>query len=105
MGDPTPQQLSVAVQALRDDAATWGEALDKLTAARHAGMPLGLQAFHFSFVGDKAGLTRVYAELQDKITRLLGEGSHELDALSQALITAANEYERTDNEAYRSLYH
>jgi hypothetical protein len=68
-------------------------------------MLLGLQAVHSSFVGDKAGLTRVYADLQDKIIRLLGEGSTELDALSQALITAANEYERTDNEAYRSLHH
>jgi len=105
MGDPTAQQVSVAVQALRTDAGTWAEASDKLTGARTAGMPLGLQKFHFSFVGDKAGLTQVYAEIQDKIIRLLGEGAAELDALSAALATAANEYERSDNDAYRRQHH
>jgi hypothetical protein len=105
MGDPTAQQVSVAVQALRTDAHTWDEASDTLTGARNAGLPLGLQEFHFSFVGDKAGMTRVYAEIQDKITRLLGEGVAEFEALSQALTAAANEYERSDNEAYRRLHH
>jgi hypothetical protein len=105
MGDPTPQQVSVAVQALRTDAGTWIDASEKLIAARSAGLTVGLQQFHFSFVGDKAGLTRVYAEIQEKITRLLGEGAGELEDLSQALTVAANEYERSDNEAYRRLHH
>jgi len=105
MADPTPQQVSAAVQALRTDAHTWDEASATLAGARTAALPLGLQEFHFSFIGDKAGMTRVYAEIHDKITRLLGEGATELEALSQALTAAANDYERSDNEAYRRLHH
>jgi hypothetical protein len=105
MGDPTPEQVTVAVQAMRTDAATWRDAAGKLTGAQHAGLPLALQEFHFSFIGDKAGLTHVYAQLKDKITRLLGEGATELEALSQALTTAANQYEQSDNDAYRRHHH
>ncbi|GAA2635272.1 hypothetical protein [Paractinoplanes durhamensis] len=105
MADPTPQEVSVAVQALRTDARTWGETADELAAARDAAIPLGLQKFHFSFVGDKAGLTEVYAGIQEKIIQLLGEGSTQLEALSAALTGAANDYERSDNDAYRRAHH
>jgi hypothetical protein len=105
MGDPTPDQVAVAVQAMRTDAATWHAAAGTLTAAQHAGQPLDLHEFQFSFVDDKAGLTHVYAQLKDKITRLLGEGATELDALAQALTTAANRYEQSDNAAYRRSHH
>ena len=104
MGDPTPGQLAVAIQSLRDDATVWSDASHDLAAARAAGMFLNLHEFHFSYIGDQVGLTRVYAELKEKITRLLDEGAMELKGLSQAIRTAADEYESDDERTYRRIH-
>jgi hypothetical protein len=83
----------------------WTQAGDTLDSARSGAQPLDLQEFHFSFIGDKVGMTRVYAELKEKLVRLLGQGSAQLHGLGKALTTAANEYEQEDLNSYHSLHH
>ena len=103
MGDPTQDQVNVAIQALRTDAGTWTRAAGQLRDAQNAASPLNLTEFDFSFAGDKTGITRVYGQLKDKMTRLLGEGAAEFDGLSKALTDAANGYEKDDQDNYHRL--
>jgi hypothetical protein len=105
MGDPTRQQLKVAIEAVHTDAKMWKKAGDQLGTARSAADPLDLQEFHFSYIGDKVGMTRAYAELKAKLIRLLGEGSTQLHQLSTALDAAANQYQAEEDNNYHEIHH
>lgn len=96
---PSDQQIKAAIEALRADASTWNAASDDLREAARVGARLELSPLHFSYIGDKIGLTEVYQQLQDKLVRLLGEGADNLTALAGALRTAADGYEQDEHDA------
>lgn len=98
MPPPSGEQITVALEAMRSDAAVWDNAADGLTEAARVAARLDLSALHFSYLGDVVGLTGVYRELQDKLCRLLTEGAHNLSGLAQALRSAANGYEEEEQE-------
>jgi hypothetical protein len=57
---PNDQQIKAAIEALRADASTWSVASDDLREAARVGARLELSPLHFSYIGDKIGLTEVY---------------------------------------------
>lgn len=100
---PTDQQVKAAIAALRTDAATWDEASQTLRTAAAAAARLELSSLHFSYIGAQVGLTEVYQQLQDRLTRLLDEGSTNLASLAAALRTAADGYQRDEDNAVHRM--
>jgi hypothetical protein len=98
MTSPTPQQISAATAALRADAASWARAAAQMSAAGAAGARLDLSALHFSYLGDKVGLTDAYQALQSRLVRLCGEAAQTFDQLAASLRKAADGYD--DDEAH-----
>jgi hypothetical protein len=54
---------------------------------------------HFSYIGDQVGLTEIYHKLQDRLCRLLTEGSDNFQSLTTALRSAADNYEQDEANA------
>ncbi len=100
---PNDQQVRAAIDALRTDAGTWDAASDELREAARVGARLDLSALHFSYLGDKLGLTQVYQQLQDRLCRLLTQGADNLTALSTALRSAADGYEQDERNAVHRM--
>ncbi|MGB3438423.1 MAG: hypothetical protein WBA97_06675 [Actinophytocola sp.] len=93
---PTPDQYNVALAALRDDATQWTGCADALAAAKSTADGLDLEALHFSYLADKCGLTRLYAEFQSKFVGLLGEGETMSRGVADALESAAQTYQQEE---------
>lgn len=100
---PTGQQIKVAIEALRKDASTWDAASDDLREAARVGARLDLSPLHFSYIGDKLGLTEVYQQLQQRVCRLLTEGVDNFTAMAAALRSAADGYEQDERDAVHRL--
>lgn len=90
---PTPDQYSVALAALRDDATQWQGCSDELKAAKATADSLDLEALHFSYIADKLGVTQIYTDFQNKMVRLLGEGEAMSAGVASALLKSAQTYQ------------
>jgi hypothetical protein len=103
MPPPGSEKLKVSVDALRRDAGVWDASADILRDAAAVGARLDLAALHFSYIGDQVGLVDLYQQLQDRLVRLLGEGSTAFEALAAGLRTAADGYEQDEINNVHSL--
>jgi len=93
---PNEQQVKAAIGALRQDASKWDAGAAELRDAAGAAGQLALSALHFSYLGDKLGLTETYQQLQMRLYRLLNEGAENLNDLAGALRAAADGYEQDE---------
>lgn len=93
---PSQETITVAIAALRDDSRRWRDGAVELAAAKDAASRLWLGQFEFSTPASWTGLTEVYQELQQRLTRLLEDGSVALDSLGTTLLGAADAYEDED---------
>jgi len=84
-------RVSVALSALRADAAQWARAADDLRAALATASARRLDPTAFSFAG--AQLAASYASLTARLTELLHQGCDTLDAVAAALRASADAYE------------
>jgi hypothetical protein len=100
---PPTETIVAAVQTLRDDAHTWRASGAELDGAARAAAALGLDAYHFSYLGDQVGLAGVYQRLHAKMGRLLGEAAVNCVAVAGALEAAAAGYERDERDAIHQL--
>lgn len=100
---PTPQQLEVALNALTDDAGIWNNVSKDLGAAKQAASDLDLTALHFSYIGDKLGMTELYRKIQEKMVRLLGEGEQHDAEVASALIAVRTTYEQEEQEGVHRM--
>ncbi|MFG1928987.1 hypothetical protein [Cryptosporangium sp. NPDC048952] len=100
---PTPDEVRVALAAMRGDASTWDEMSDALAGAARVVDRLDLSSVQFSYVGDLVGLPEVYGEIQRRIAALLRQGSDEFDALGAALRQAADGYEEDDRSSAHQM--
>ena len=103
MTGPSQGQIDVAIQALRDDAQKWRAAAGELEIAARIAGEMDFQAFHFSYIGDKIGVTEAYRLLQEKLIDLLNYGAVNFRSVGQALTMAANGYEEEDRNAVHRL--
>jgi hypothetical protein len=95
--------VDVAIQALRDDAQKWRAAAGELEIAARVAGEMDFQAFHFSYIGDKIGVTDAYRMLQDKMIDLLNGGAANFRNVAQALNTSADGYQEDDRNAVHRL--
>jgi hypothetical protein len=100
---PSHEQVDVAIQALRDDAQKWRAAAGELEAAARVAGQMDLQAFHFSYIGDKIGVTQAYQLLQDKLIDLLNGGATNFRSVAEALKVSADGYQQDERDAVHRL--
>lgn len=93
---PTPEQYKAALDALRDDATQWEACANDLVAAKTTADDLDLQALHFSYVADKLGVTQLYTDFQNRMTRVLGEGDVMCRGVAESLRKAAQTYQEEE---------
>ncbi|MEV4713294.1 hypothetical protein [Micromonospora sp. NPDC049374] len=96
MPPPGEQKLRVSIEVLRQDAAVWDDSGDIMRRAAQVAARLDLAALHFSYIGDKVGLVELYRQLQDRMIRLLSEGSETCETIATSLRSAADGYERDE---------
>ncbi|MEV0156724.1 hypothetical protein AB0H57_23760 [Micromonospora sp. NPDC050686] len=103
MPPPGPEKLKTSIEALRRDATVWDDSGDIMRNAAEVAARLDLAALHFSYIGDKVGLVDLYRQLQDRLIRLLGEGSETCETVAVSLRRAADGYERDEADAVHRL--
>jgi hypothetical protein len=100
---PSQDKIDVAIQTLRDDAQKWRAAAGELELAARTAGEMDFQAFHFSYIGDKIGITESYRLLQDKMIELLNGGAANFRNVAQALTISADGYQEDDRNAVHRL--
>jgi hypothetical protein len=88
---PTPHEVYVALQALRDDADDWADAAEGMRAAARRARDAALPPATFSFAGQ--GVAAAYEALRVRTADLLAAGSRNFDDIAVALLASAASYE------------
>ena len=107
MTQPSSQQISAALDAMRSDARMWKEMAGEMRAAAGVADRLDLTKLHFSKLGDMLGMVDLYRDVQDRMVRLMQQGADNFDATAAALTTAANGYEKDEQNAvhrFKGIY-
>jgi hypothetical protein len=95
---PTSQQIAAALDAMRKDAAVWQDMAGQMRDAAGVADRLDLSKLHFSKLGDMLGMVDLYRDVQDRMVRLIQQGAANFDATAAALTTAANGYEKDEQD-------
>ena len=102
MTQPTSQQISAALDAMRQDANMWKDMAGQMRDAAGVADRLDLTKLHFSKLGEMLGMVDLYRDAQDRMVRLMQQGADNFDATATALTTAANGYEQDEqNNVHR----
>lgn len=96
--------LTVALKAMRDDAAMWKDVAETLADAASSADRLTLTEQDLSFASVGTGVIDSYLAIQAKAARLLREGDGELGRLSDRLYEIADAYERNDEQAAKRFH-
>jgi hypothetical protein len=93
---------------MREDAKMWRHMAAELSEAAHAVSPLGLNAWHFSDLGEwMFGLTELYGSLQTRMITLMTQGAANFETVANALLTAAAGYEEDERRGvhqFKNIY-
>jgi HD superfamily phosphodiesterase len=89
--NPTPEQISTGLQALRDEATSWVGLADTMTAGAGKARAVGLPPAAFSFAGQ--AVAAAYEALRVKTADLLDAGAANFDDIAAALRASAAAYE------------
>jgi hypothetical protein len=101
--NPTPQQISTGLQALRDEATTWVGLADTMTESARRARAAGLPPAAFSFAGQ--AVAAAYEALRAKTADLLDAGAANFDDIAAALRATAAAYEADEAAHAHSLNH
>jgi hypothetical protein len=102
-GTPTPEQITVAVEALESDAALWRRAAGELRTAAAAAAGQVLDPATFSFAG--GAVAAAYEALRGRTAALLVEGADNVDAIAAALRISAAAYAADEAAGAHRLHH
>ena len=89
-GAPTPDQITVAVEALESDAALWSRTASELRDAAATAAGQVLEPSAFSFAG--GAVAGAYEALRGRTAALLADGADNADAIAAALRASAAAY-------------
>lgn len=88
---PTPQQITVSLEALRADADRWAAAAGTLNTAAGRADTQKVDAAAFSFAGRAAAIA--YEDLRSRMAGFIHQGAERLDSIAGALRASADAYE------------
>lgn len=101
MSSPDSHDIVVALDALRADAGLWQGNADAVRAAAGAARAQALGAAAFSFAGGQVAAG--YHDVQDRLVRLLDGAVGNFERVAQALLAAADSYEREEQAGVHRL--
>jgi hypothetical protein len=93
---PTPQQITVALDALEGDAVMWADAAGALHKAADTAAGLQIDSAAFSFAGQEVAIA--YQDLHTKMAGLVKAGAENLDLIAATLRACAAAY-KAEEEA------
>lgn len=88
---PTPEQVTVSLDALRADADQWAAAAATMAAAAATADGQQVDPSAFSFAGQAAAAA--YEDLRVKTAGLIHQGAARFDSIAGALRASADAYE------------
>jgi hypothetical protein len=88
---PSPEQITVSIEALRADAADWDHAAGELRVTARRADAAVVPSTAFSFAGGP--VAQAYELLRVNTAGLLAAGAQEFGAMAAALRAAADTYE------------
>lgn len=91
---PTPKQIVVALEALRDDAGRWATGADQLRKASGHLVSTALDPSAFSVLGQD--VAAACTALHDRVTTLLQAATTNYEAIASALHESAATYDREE---------
>jgi hypothetical protein len=100
---PTDEEIRVAIAALRSDAAEWREWAGALTRASTVADQLALSANDMCALSAVVGLPETYAALRHHAGTLAAQGALRFTEVADALVAAADGYERDERDAVHRL--
>jgi hypothetical protein len=100
---PPPQQVTAAIDAIREDAKMWYDMAETVNTARRAAEGLGLGESQLSWASNDTGLLASYHAIHQKILTLLSEADANLQSQGLALNSAANGYERDEQNTLHQM--
>ncbi|MBV9846957.1 MAG: hypothetical protein JOZ47_18110 [Kutzneria sp.] len=103
MSAPSSEQVSVALEALRSDAGIWDKAADDLHTVTSAISGLTLRPEALSVWAVEQGVDRTYGDARGKLEEILGQAADDFGQIAKALRTAADIYEREDEQNMHKL--
>ncbi len=95
--------VSVALEAMRSDAATWDAAADRVDGPRTAIDGLTLTGADLSMWAVDLGLDRTYDNARRTLESMLAQASDAFRTLGTSLRAAADTYEREDEANAHAL--
>jgi hypothetical protein len=108
MASPSSHDIDVALGALRADATVWQSAAGSAQQAQSAAAAISLSAGQFSYLADKAGVTKTYDQLQQRVAELLAGAAANFTNVSQTLTAVRGTYEANEQKtagSFSSLRH
>ncbi|MDG4789884.1 hypothetical protein O7626_28830 [Micromonospora sp. WMMD1102] len=96
---PDAGQIKMARETLVRDAGKWAEAASVMDTAATRAASLMLTGFHIGYLPNQQGVGAKYAELQEFVVKLLADGAKTMRDMEEALRTALDNYDRTDQGA------
>lgn len=90
--------LAAALDALQKDSTRWSDASGDLRSASTSAYGLDIHQWSFPSQMD-INLQPIYTELQEKVAKLLSQGSTETDAIADELTRVRNVLRGTDEAA------
>jgi hypothetical protein len=100
---PTEEEIRVAIAALRSDAGQWDEWAGVLTRASTVVYELGLSVNDMCALSGVVGLPETYAALRHQAQMLAAQGAQRFTEVAEALVAAADGYERDERNAVHRL--
>lgn len=91
-----PGGYQVDLDAMRQDAASWETAKAEVSGALSAARGAALSPSDWSWVGGDTGLTEAYSAAHQWAVGLLEGAERNCAGMSQALYSAANQYEEQE---------
>lgn len=97
---PTPQELSVATEALRTESGTWARQSDEMSAVK-----LKIEGLEFSRLegGIFQAIVGPHTTLVEKMAGLTGQAATRFDEVASTLILCADTYEAEDRAGKHRL--
>lgn len=89
--------VSVALEAMRSDAAVWAAAADEVAAPYSVIGGLGLSDVEMSYWASSRGLDRTYNDARTALEDMLRQATEAFRSLGESLVNAADTYQREDD--------